>query len=1233
MNILFIGNSFTFRHDLNLLVEELVHEGKPDINIYTERVVSGGQSLFQHAEYYFSQTFIEQSTITNEEIQRRIEVMKDLTQLTELPEEFIHFWEDIRQQAVQDFPVKNIEAAISRHEKLLANNPRTKWDYVVVQTWKDEYPDMNDGFAKYAKQLGEIAREQGAKVIFYWTAPDFQNQEPVSEPVNQTMFEEYKNTMLQLAQEFQPHAVIPVPIAINTIQQGGTDLKFRYVNDGHPNQYTAYLTSNMFYNGLFKESTSGFTFNTVTETNPKGMEPGQDPDGNPATVVFEDPEKTYLQQEAYNAFTSFENLFQEDLQYIRDRPDWAGIWINTTNKTTVDLQGLENDIAGEAGRLKWEDIEPTQGNFDFLKLDRVLDRAVANDYYHYFVLWTGWHAPSWVFDNVPEVKTTRGTFPYYLDEDYMIYITNMFNALASYMSTLPQDKINRLAFIQPGFGPTGDRGLYKGDLLPEYSQYAISEPEYVDYMQQVTENFIGAFARYPQLSGLRFLFNIDDYDGNPVISDPNEKEIYGKWMKENYNCQLRKQQYTIAIGYLSPNEMDQDDDLRANFYGLNGRWGGYPEYVRGELNEGETAPTPLYQLNPNLFYYWTAISSVDRGLDGWEVQYSFLDSKYSEAYKFSSRYSYYKVAEKSPHAFIALRDVLDYSDTDRFPTAEYGNADKLNESRINNILAEYSSYGAANDDMNAALNEGGNAYLKAAKGYNDCLWNVIARNNQRFITQIDPHNTSAAYWRVAVTQTQPYGRFCRGFDVANNKNTMYFDVNDKYFEKNRLEEDGNLTVKIIHYAKDGGSWELQYHAQDSTMKSVEIVNDASKDWVSTEIDLSDALLDNGGENGADLILQNTDTTNCRFHLIEITLTEPPVAVKGVSIKSNSGTLLPVGNRLQLQAIVSPANAGNQEVTWTSLNPEIATVDSLGLVTAMAIGTATIEVTTIDGGFTASSEVEVIEAGEDFVLITSPSENDKFFFGQAVNVTAEGYDIDGIERMRFRVDGGQYKNDTEPPYEYTFNNLSLGTHTLEVQMKDSILPEAGRTLSAPVIIKVIPAPSSDASLSGLSVDGTTIADFSTCKEVYNIELPEGTSDVPVVRATATDVNADVQVTNAEGLPGSASVLVTAEDSVTTRTYTINFTVAAPALSIHNLNDSDNEFPKVYPNPVKEFLNIDFTTTGLHKINVFHSDGQLIHSIQTTGLSAKINLKAFNIEGLVFVQVKENNTVTNYKVIVE
>jgi uncharacterized protein YjdB len=58
------------------------------------------------------------------------------------------------------------------------------------------------------------------------------------------------------------------------------------------------------------------------------------------------------------------------------------------------------------------------------------------------------------------------------------------------------------------------------------------------------------------------------------------------------------------------------------------------------------------------------------------------------------------------------------------------------------------------------------------------------------------------------------------------------------------------------------------------------------------------------------------------------------------------------------ATVAPANATVKTVTWESDNDEVATVDSAGKVVGVAAGTATITVTTTDGGFTDDCEVTV-----------------------------------------------------------------------------------------------------------------------------------------------------------------------------------------------------------------------------------------------------------------------------------
>jgi uncharacterized protein YjdB len=64
--------------------------------------------------------------------------------------------------------------------------------------------------------------------------------------------------------------------------------------------------------------------------------------------------------------------------------------------------------------------------------------------------------------------------------------------------------------------------------------------------------------------------------------------------------------------------------------------------------------------------------------------------------------------------------------------------------------------------------------------------------------------------------------------------------------------------------------------------------------------------------------------------------------------------------LQLTATVSPSNAANKAVRWTTSNYKVATVSSTGKVTAKAKGTATITVTTVSGGKKASCKFTITQ---------------------------------------------------------------------------------------------------------------------------------------------------------------------------------------------------------------------------------------------------------------------------------
>jgi hypothetical protein len=82
-----------------------------------------------------------------------------------------------------------------------------------------------------------------------------------------------------------------------------------------------------------------------------------------------------------------------------------------------------------------------------------------------------------------------------------------------------------------------------------------------------------------------------------------------------------------------------------------------------------------------------------------------------------------------------------------------------------------------------------------------------------------------------------------------------------------------------------------------------------------------------------------------------------VPVSEVTLNKSSISLA-VGGTETLTATVSPSDATNKTVGWSSSNNNVATV-TYGTVTAVATGTATITVTTADGGKTAQCTVTVI----------------------------------------------------------------------------------------------------------------------------------------------------------------------------------------------------------------------------------------------------------------------------------
>ena len=548
------------------------------------------------------------------------------------------------------------------------------------------------------------------------------------------------------------------------------------------------------------------------------------------------------------------------------RPPWAGFFANSKDEM-IDTARFPF-VKGQADRIKWADLEPKPGVYDWSSLDSHIRNAVEGNYYYYFVLWTGPHAPEWIYEQgVPKVAVSGGKgkdyFPYYLDPNYIKYFHRFIGKLADHIASLPEADRKAFAFIQPAFGSTGDRQLYKGS--PKDPRYNISAEEYLEFCRGATKRFYEAFDK-PELKHIKFLFNVADQSERGEVKGRGARageQLFANWLRQNYPIELRKQQFTIAVGYQANGEIEQDNELRPTFYGLNGK---QPEFVRGEFSKfGEGG---IFRENPIWNYYWTAISTVDRGLDLWEVDYRTVQTgKYDEGFAFANRYSYYKQPQTSPQAFIALRDVLDSADTLRFPEEQYGKAVQSNADRMKKIESEFSKYGAKVGDLDAATSLTGASYLLDAKAMNDVGFGLIARNFSRFITQIDANQTSVGLWRVGPAD-QPYGRYARAFENSSGRNRMYFDLDDEFLPAGAKDP---ITLKLIYLDQGSGKFSVRYDASDDPDKTaINITKTNSGRWVEKSITIADAAFANKGPRNSDFSLVNEDDEEDVFHLIEIT---------------------------------------------------------------------------------------------------------------------------------------------------------------------------------------------------------------------------------------------------------------------------------------------------------------------------------------------------------------------------
>jgi len=606
---------------------------------------------------------------------------------------------------------------------------------------------------------------------------------------------------------------------------------------------------------------------------------------------------------------------------------------------------------GQSISMNWADVHLSRYNYSWALVDVGLQTADANNQLSGMSvgpvggLGTGQSHPLWMSEangggvpffgetynaSTPTITPSTYTYGYYLDPDFKTYFREMVEAFAQHVRQEVASNLQaRVGFVRVNTGATGDEEPYEnGSLVPV--QYQISPTQWREYRLWVFELYRKAFQEGPG-PVIPLLFS----GVEPVPGDAN---IEWNWILANvkggfgikHGGQLRGHQLSESesnVTVYKPLAVDSD----------------FKFFSRNEMDQ--TWTKPYFKLNVPLNMYWAALEQLNVGMSVWDWSGTCLENADGTLKQFFDNGNFVFTAEffnkwaaeldpaTAGGGFCVFHEGLDSFDTQKFPTGQYGNASWGNTARYTAICAAYASQGAQMDDLNGAT-MGSVAQRDDTPGmigFNDAGWKIHSGNYDRFITQLDPDNTSKALWRVGgplTTTSHPYNRFARRSDTASGKNTMYFDIND-----NLLPSIGQRVQINVTYRNDtAGQFLIKYDAAGNSLKTLTVdktgLGTGNQIWATASFEVTDWVFGNRqptntAPSGSDLQLVNVGPGDTIYHGIElIKMVDISVGIIGsgtVTGRNNTAVFSPLptsvmeAQRLELKATPAP---GWQFTGWS-----------------------------------------------------------------------------------------------------------------------------------------------------------------------------------------------------------------------------------------------------------------------------------------------------------------------------
>ena len=296
LNVLFIGNSYTARHNLAQVVKAMAEASDPDLEFRPTAIIYGGRTLRDHWR------------LGTQHILTRHQIRSDQVEATIT---------ELESADKKDPDFKYAAAGLKRMRELyqqidIGSLERGKWDLVVLQSYRDDLQGAESLYMKFAPKFAELAIDQGAKVLLYETTPTTQNQFPIAQHQDATPVIEKSKHIAKLADEINA-LVAPMSYVGLQCQIGNPELTLRFENDAHLNQTMAYLTACTIYAAIFDRSPEGLPIDAITDIRylNNDRKTGKDRDGLPIKRTFTKKEQAFLQSTAWSALQTYNVKFRE----------------------------------------------------------------------------------------------------------------------------------------------------------------------------------------------------------------------------------------------------------------------------------------------------------------------------------------------------------------------------------------------------------------------------------------------------------------------------------------------------------------------------------------------------------------------------------------------------------------------------------------------------------------------------------------------------------------------------------------------------------------------------------------------------------------------------------------------------------------------------------------------------------------------------------------------------------